>query len=529
MKPNILFITTDQQRKDTLGCYGNHRIRTPNLDRLAAEGVVFDRAYCESPICIPSRVTMITGKNAAHHGATLHNSSMRDGERTLGHALAENGYLTHYVGKCHFKSQQRRGTEESIADWRDGLYEGWKGPYAGFQTLDMILGHSNSLVGQYGEWLRREHSEVYREFIYENLDNRHPRCGQGVYRNEIPEEAHSSTYVGERTCDFLEKATAEKRPFYCFASFPDPHWPIMPPKEFYDMYNSVEMPENTPYNGEAEKDNYPRQFKVLKEGRFVWYDGGSTYLDPACKGQDLEIMRAYWGAISLIDKNVGKILQKLKSLGLEDNTLVVFTTDHGEYMGAHGMMAKGGFLWEEFVNVPFIAKLPGVCKAGTRTNALLSFTDIVPTILDICGMAAHGMAPDGISQLPVLNGAKRRLRDCATIMHPGLKSPEETPDIHAIVTDEWKLVYYAGDGNGELYNLTEDPKEMTNLYNRSESSGIQRELCLRLLDQLILTNDKQPHLEARAADAYGEHVMKYPRWRPEFDELGRRTGLPPLK
>jgi len=527
-KPNILFITTDQQRRDTLGCYENPLIQTPHIDRLAQEGVQLNRAYCESPICIPSRVTMITGKKASHHGATLHNSSMRADERTIGHILAENGYITHLIGKPHFKSQQHRGTEESIADWRDGNYENWSGPYAGFQTVDLILGHSNSLLGHYGQWLRENHADQYHYFKLDNMEPLDVTCGNGTYKNSIPEEIYSSTYVGDQTCRFLESVTASGQPFYCFASFPDPHWPIMPPKEYFEMYDNVEMPENIPYIGEADKSNYPRQFKRAWEHinhhyqGDILYDGGGHYMkNPA---DAAKIMRPYWGAVSLIDKNVGKILDKLEELGMVEDTIVIFTTDHGEYMGAHGLMAKGGFLWEEFVNLPFIIKYPPEVKVGLRSNALFSLLDVVPTLLDYAGVADHHLALDGISQRSLFNGTADSLRRSLTIMHPTQGDPVLAPDQHVLITNTWKLVYYAGDPNGELYNLQDDPKELHNLYNQPQAQEIQRTLTRQLLDELILQHDKGPQLQARTADHYGKHVMTYDMWQPEFDQLKALTG-----
>ncbi len=526
--PNILFITTDQQRKDTLGCYDNPRIQTPNIDRLAREGVQFDRAYCESPICIPSRITMITGKKAGHHGATLHNCSMRDNERTIGHVLTENGYITHFIGKPHFKSQQHRGTEESIADWRDGKYDRWNGPFAGFQTVDIILGHSNSLLGHYGQWLREYHADEYHYFKVQNMESLDVTCGNGVYKNDIPEEIYSSTYVGDQTCRFLERAKDGDSPFYCFASFPDPHWPVMPPKKYLEMYDDVEMPENTPYNGEAEKSNYPRQFKRAWEyidkhyQGDILYNGGGHYMknpDDAAK-----IMRPYWGAVTLIDKNVGKVLDTLEELGLVENTIVIFTTDHGEYMGAHGMMAKGGFLWEEFVNLPCILRYPPEAQAGLRSRALCSLVDVVPTLLDYAGIHDHNLAPDGISQRQVCNGTVDSLREALTIMHPTEGDSSIAPDQHALISDEWKLVYYAGDPNGELYNLKNDPEERNNLYNRPETREIQRTLIVQLLDEIILQNDKEPQRQFHTADHYGKHVMTYEMWQEEFDQLKKETG-----
>lgn len=251
-KPNILFITTDQQRKDTLGCYNNPIIKTPNIDKLASEGLIFDRTYCQSPICIPSRNTMITGKTAKNHGAGLHNSSLRDDERTIGNVLQENGYDTYFVGKPHFKTQQHRGSEESIADWRDGLYDEWSGPFLGFNKIDLILGHSNPLTGHYGLWMKEEHPEARITYMDKELESIDVTCGQGTFNNHIPEESFSSTYLGDKVIDYLEEMSKEDKPFYCFASFPDPHWPIMPPKEFFEMYDDIDIPEAIPYNDEAE-------------------------------------------------------------------------------------------------------------------------------------------------------------------------------------------------------------------------------------------------------------------------------------
>jgi arylsulfatase A-like enzyme len=207
-----------------------------------------------------------------------------------------------------------------------------------------------------------------------------------------------------------------------------------------------------------------------------------------------------------------------------ENTIVIFTTDHGEYMGANGLMAKGGFLWEEFVNLPFVIRYPKEVTAGLRSEALFSFVDIVPTLLDYAGIDQHGLAPDGISQRKVFNGTEDHLRTALTILHPSQGDSSMAPDQHALITEEWKLVYYAGDPNGELYNLEDDPKELNNLYNQPEAQEIQRSLILRLLDEIILQNDKAPQLQARTADHYGKHVMTYEMWEKEFDQLKEATG-----
>jgi len=536
-KTNIVFITTDQQRKDTLGCYGNSFIQTPCLDKMASEGIVFDRAYCESPICMPSRVTMITGKTARHHGVTLQNSRIRSDEPTVGEVLGNHGYRTHLIGKAHFKSKQQQGTEESIADWRSGKLAGWNGPYAGFETVDFVLGHSNSLVGHYGQWIREHHPDKAHFFKDTHLEPLDVSCGQGVYRNSIPEEVHSSTYVGNRACEFIHAMKEEDRPFYCMVNFPDPHWPIAPPQPFFDMYSDVDIPAPVPYLNEHLKENYPRTFHNAAINGKTRYDGGGHIVQD---GMDIpKITKAYWGAITLIDKNVGRMMDALRECGMEENTLVVFTSDHGEYMGTHGMMAKGGFLWESLVNVPLLMKYPREIQAGRRTDALLSFVDLVPTMLDCANIDAGEMECDGLSQRPIMCGDEKNLRKAVTVFHPSqlagpvsavydndeLMQLELIPDQHAIVTKDWKLVYFAGDRGGLMFHLADDPDERNNVYNVPVYREQQDRLTRRLLDELILQQDRRALKLRKNADHYGEHIMSYDKWKPEFDAIERETGL----
>lgn len=534
--PSILFITTDQQRRDTLGCYGNSLIQTPALDRLSAEGVTLDGAYCESPICIPSRITMITGKRSVNHGTTLHNCSMRDSEATLGDALRQTGYDTRFVGKPHFKSQQHRGSPESIADWRDGQYKDWTGPYAGFEKAQIVLGHSNSLTGHYGEWLCREHPHEALLFMDRNLKPLDVSCGQGVYDNRIPEELHSSAWVGRQVCDFLESRNEPDRPFYCFASFPDPHWPVMPPSKYFHMYDDVSLPEETPARDEWNHPEYPQVFRDIKQGR-NHYDGGGHYMK---NPEDVQLIkRAYWGAVSFIDSQIKKILDTLEKQNLRNNTIVVFTTDHGEYMGCHGMMAKGGVLWDEYIRVPFIISQPGNLPSGVRRNDLFSFTDIVPTLLELTGISAPELQPDGTGQTSMLQGTPGPRRQVLTVHHPsqvpdnpvsGLFGKDElltrniVPDQHALIMERYKLVYFAGDSGGLLFDLQDDPCEEHNLYNHPDFADIQATLIRRLMDELILQNHRSPCVHAMGGDCYGKHLMTYEMWKPEFDALESDLG-----
>jgi arylsulfatase A-like enzyme len=251
------------------------------------------------------------------------------------------------------------------------------------------------------------------------------------------------------------------------------------------------------------------------------FDGGGHKV---LADKDIEIItRAYWGTISLIDKNIGRIMKTLDDAGLRENTLVIFTTDHGEYMGAHGMMAKGGVCWEEYINVPFIASLPGKIKKGSRGDGLFSFIDIVPTILDFLGIMEEDGLPalpyDGISQKRMLMGQEECLRTSLTVHHAKSVLDASVADQHVLIrNDGWKLIYYAGEQGGQLYNLNNDSKEIRNLYNIPEYSAVQKDLITELFDKLILEADRKPVImKLKCDDKYSCHVMTRRVWGEELN------------
>lgn len=515
---NVLFIITDQQRWDTLGCYGNELIRTPHLDCLAAQGMAFDRAYCESPICMPSRVTLLTGKRASHHGVTLHCAGMRTGERTLAHAFSEHGYRTHAVGKLHLQSQVHPGNPESIPDWRAGRYAGWRGPYAGFDTAEMILGHSNALCGQYGDWLRSRHADRCHLLWEENWRQLPVGCGFGAYDNDIPEDLHATAWCADRALEAMSQAADAGKPFFLHIGFPDPHWPINPPPRWFHMYDGVDIPASTAFPEDRELSGYPRLFRAMRDGSLPPdgpCDGGCHPISNAADVASLT--RAYWGAISFIDHHVGRLLDGLRRLRLEDDTLVIFTTDHGEFMGDHGLMTKGNFLYDSFVRVPFLSRLPGRIPAGARHNGLLSFLDVPATIAALCGIDP-GLRHDGCDQSSAWQGgpALRRRLDISHFSHDVDRG---WPDLHTLVTEDgWKLTYYAGEDVGELYHLPSDPAERRNRWT-DPADREQRDTLIRtLLDSLIQGSDRQSAHDSQtgAQPDYHRHVMSREVWAPEM-------------
>lgn len=512
--PNVLFIITDQQRWDTLGCSGNPLIATPNLDRLAAGGLVCDRAYCESPICLPSRTTLLTGRRAARHGVVLHGCSMRDGERTLGDAFAERGYATHAVGKLHVRSQVHTGHPESIPDWRAGCYAGWHGPYAGFDAVELILGHSNSLLGHYGAWLTREHRQRCH-LLWEEHWRRLPGGGQGVYDNAIPEDLHACAWCADRALAAMAAARDAGRPFFLHVGFPDPHWPINPPPRWFHHYDATPIPGQPPFPDPA---GLPRLFAGCAAGTLPPhpYDGGFQRAGDAA--EVAAITRAYWGAISFVDHQVGRILDGLARLGLEEDTLVVFTSDHGEFMGDHGLMTKGGFCYESLVRVPFIVRLPGRLPAGRRHAGLLSFVDVPATLAALCGFDP-GLEHDGRDQSPAWRDGAT-VREHLDIAHFSTRLDEGWPDQHVrIAADGWKLIWHGDDQPGQLYHLPSDPGERCNRW--AEAVAVRD----RLLDGVRRDLPPAPGHATRAQRHAGEHgqyhrhTMTRAVWGPEMTAL----------
>ena len=249
----------------------------------------------------------------------------------------------------------------------------------------------------------------------------------------------------------------------------------------------------------------------------TFYNGGGHLVK---QREDIaKITRAYWGCVSLIDKNVGKMIQCLKDTGIYDDTLIIFTTDHGEYMGAHGMMSKGGVLWEEYVNLPFIARYGDHIKKQ-ESDALFSFVDVVPTLIDFAGVTNDLFTVDGISQKAVFEGEKKELRDLLSITHATNQLSCEIPDQECIITkDGMKLVYFAKSQYGQLYDLKNDPHEEHNLYSDPAYKEILNKLKLQLLDELITHRGRDAQLFATHADRYSSHILTYDFWKKEFDEL----------
>lgn len=481
-RPNILLITSDQQHYNTLGAF-NKEIKTPNLDRLVREGTTFTRAYCPNPTCTPTRASIITGKYPSQHGAWTLGTKLPETEHTVGEDFSKEGYRTALIGKAHF--QPLRSTEEysSLEShenlWDLDFWRNFSGPFYGFEHCELFRGHTASPeVGQhYAVWLA-ERCSNWKDYFREPAGN----MGKG-YRHHwaIPEEYHYSTWVAERTNAMLEQYKENNESFFMWASFSDPHPSYFAPEPWDTMYNPDEL--TIPQLVEGEHDKNPPHFKLTQEDKPDISDYQETGYCIHFKShlQDREELKkdvaVYYGMISLMDKYIGKILDKLDSLGLAENTMVVFTTDHGHFFGHHGLIAKGPYHYEDMIKVPFIVRCPGKIAAGVTSDAMQSLVDLAPTFLNLAGLPIpRTMA--GVDQSSVWIGAKEKIRD-----HIICENHQEPTKAHlkTYVDERYKITVYYNRECGELFDLKEDPGEINNLWDNPAYKDLKTELLLKYI------------------------------------------------
>jgi arylsulfatase A-like enzyme len=503
-RPNVLLIMTDQHRGDALGCAGNPVLRTPALDRLAREGARCARAYVQNPICMPSRASLFTGRYVRSHRVWTNGVCLPPEEVTLAHVLGAAGYRTAAVGKLHFTptgGPPGPGRYEAQAAWRDpapaAALDDWSGPYYGFQTVQLALGH-NAPGGHYGRWLRREHPEALPLFD-RAAALRPPSGAPESWKSGLPVAQHSSTWVADTTIDFLRRqvgpdgpdaAGRPGAPFFAVCSFPDPHHPFAPPAPWADAYDPAAVPP--PVRRAGELDRLPPHFREHFRG--AWSRRGSTppaHPDGLPEAQVREIIAHYYGMISLVDDNVGRVLGALDALGLAADTLVLFTSDHGELLGDHGLLLKGPFLYESLVRVPLLWRLPGRIAAGATLTHPVAHVDVVPTVLDLLGYEAP-LGVQGQSLAPALRAgpAAPALRPWALTEYRTGFSPDLS--LKQIQDGRYKLTWYGHGAFGELFDLVADPHELENRFHDPACAGVRRELQDLLLRALQETDDPLP-------------------------------------
>jgi arylsulfatase A-like enzyme len=504
-RPNVLLVVTDQQRGDLFGAAGRLPIETPAYDRLCREGARFDRAYVGTPICVPSRVTLLSGQYPSRHGVWVNGILTPEDVLSLPRLLSERGgYQTGIIGKSHFQPG-RAGTADPVTyevvpdgadvgieaaprsrDW--DFFRGWSGPWYGFDHAKINVGHTYRPYAysmHYGLSLHEagipmsppyfmSFEEAEREFGHHGAaglpSKNEPKATPATWA--MPEENHSSTWVADETIAYLREYAAGLRqsPFYLAVNFPDPHPPFAVPEPWDTMYDGVELPPPARELGEWEgKPEFYRaniEERVLEGGWHERFPPARQHavLTPTNERTELEERwwRTYMGMQSLVDKNLGRILDELDALGLADDVLVIATSDHGDSMGDHFLWHKGGCHYDGTIRVPLIVRWPGRVPASAASSSLQSLVDIPTTI-----MSAAGLEPDprmqGVDQLAAWS-------DPGVVTREGVfveNRSAEGLQINSWVTDRYRVTTHNDLAHGrtevELYDLIEDPEELHSL------------------------------------------------------------------
>lgn len=501
-RPNILFITSDQQHFNTIG-KNNSEIKTPNLDRLAEEGMLFDRAYTVNPTCTPTRATLITGKYPSQHGAWTLGTKLPESEHTICQDFQGADYKTALIGKAHFqplKSTEKYSSLEAYPLLQD--MEFWKHyseKFYGFDYVELARNHTNEAhVGQhYVLWLEEKGCKNWRDYFVPPIGT---MSKDENYTWDIPEEYHYDAWIAERTNYMLEQYAKNDENFFLWASFFDPHPRYLVPKPWDTMYDPDKLSisgldrDELEYASEflklTQEDN-PDVSKYEKSGFWLHGIHSHTTWDEKTIRKSKAI---YYAMTSLMDKYIGKILDKLEELGLKENTLVVFTSDHGNFIGEHGLIAKGPFPFEDMIKVPLIARYPNNIPENRTSSSLQSLVDIVPTFLDYCGIEIwDGVA--GLSQKSVWNGEIDNIRNYIVCED---NHERDSICLRTYVDERYKLSVYLGTDHGEIFDLKEDPREVNNLWYLPEYKDLKVELMQKALQAEM---KREPKFMPRIAGA----------------------------
>ena len=476
-RPNILLLMSDQQRWDTLGCYGCRAIPTPALDGLAADGVVFERCYVNVPMCTPSRACMLTGRLPAGHGVYRIHDTLPADQVLLPAHLAGLGYQTALVGKLHVSG---RGVERVE-----------RHPHDGFERYEWSIDpqvHLDSPFNAHVAWLR----EHYPEFLRRLLDGP---------QDHHPAAAHFSTWAAERAIAFLNERDAD-RPFFLNVSLFDPHGPYFDyPPEAGELVDRSRMPPIRPLTAAHE----PVPGGVARE-RELFHAGQGRSRVPAQR--DIAAIRhGYLASIAFLDRQVGRIFAELERLDLMRDTLVLFVSDHGDMIGDLELIAKGAFFYDPCTRVPLILRLPDAARAGTRVRELVQPHDLAATLLRAAGMPADELAPlmpqsQDLAALARADDAGAGARDHAITLYRnsgmGYRNSEMgpaqywDPPIYASMFHDgrYKLTLYQdpaarSDPEGELYDMEQDPEETSNLWSDPRHAARRDHLTHRLSAALV--------------------------------------------
>jgi len=523
-RTNFLVIITDQQRGDHVGYAGNKEIRTPNIDALANSGNWFSNFHVASPICMVNRATFMTGRMPSLHGVRHNGIPLGREQTTFVELLRAAGYSTGLIGKCHLQnmslelpgysqteanelvpppenlSEARKPSfpnsayeEESLTAWRSGERQDLSKPYYGFDEISLVIGHGDTVSGHYENWLKDRGENQNRERGPEYALAKSKTGAPQVYQPNIPENFYPTSYIRDETLAFLDMAGASKDPFFLQCSFPDPHHPFVPPGHYWDMYDADKLSLPESYHLSA-RDQIPPLELLKKAYEDEHKQGRWTSPFMASEDQTREIIAKTYGQITMIDDAIGNILKRLSDRGLEKNTVVVFMSDHGDWMGDHGLILKGPMHYQSLIRVPFIWRDTDVASNSGHCDALAGTIDLARTILCKAGLQANnGM--QGINLLPLFSGtapSRDRLLVEQTTQYTDLGLGPNI-SVTTLRSGPWRLTVWENETWGELYQLKTDPHELNNLWDDPSMANTKTDLLHQLICEMQSHQDQSPY------------------------------------
>jgi arylsulfatase A-like enzyme len=504
-RPNVLLIITDQQRADHVGFGGNDILRTPNLDAFAARSTVFDRAYVANPICMPNRSTILTGRVPSVHGCVFNDRALPWGANTCVRVLRNAGYRTALIGKSHLQpglsSEQvfEPDAPAAVDDPYPTGWDAWENPgryeeglvdvpedFYGFDHVEFAIGHGDQVAGHHYRWaLERGGVPAALTGIW-GIDRpakqRYADWWQ-IYQPVVPESLYSTTFVTEQAVSWLEDAAPREEPWFLQCSYPDPHHPFTPPGKWWDAYDPDAMPIPATFNDPlTNAPKHLRLIKGLKPGKNPVQMFGAT------EDQLRHAFAAEYGMLEMIDQGVGQVLAALERTGAADDTLVIFTSDHGDMFGDHGLMLKGWMHFQGTLRVPLAISAPG--STPGRTRSLASSLDLAQTVLDYCDLEPYeGM--QGASLRPLIADPNAEVRDHVYIEddNPNFERMRVLPEkARTLLTDDGRITRYAS-GETEIFDLAVDPDEMNDLADQPAGRDRRAHLTERLAAALLRYTD----------------------------------------
>lgn len=465
---NVILILTDQQHYRTLGVTGATVARTPNIDRLASQGVCFDNHIVTNPVCSPSRGSLMTGLLPSQNGLWSNGCALPTHHRTIASTMCDHGWQTAHFGKLHLVPIISR-TEPH--------------PAYGFETCEVAEGDQQLLDDAYFRWLRKSDPDLFVRYVDEMFTKGHDKA----YTSVMPQESHLSTWVTARATQWLADRRDRQKPFFLSVGYFDPHHAFNPCEPFASQFADVDV--QMPHFQEGAIDSKPPQYAERFENM------KNTTRDPP-KMQNL--IRAYHAMMAHIDQCVGDLMTTLSEQGLLETTDIIFSSDHGELLGNHGLLWKGPMLLDDLLRVPMIiSRHSGQTHARSsprHISDVTSMLDLLATVQSLAGVpmqeihCASGQPMVDAQMNPLPQGSRGY-----ALCEWDSPNPSPSASLRCIRTQDWKLVHYNRSADGELYDLKHDPMEFANRFTDPQFAQPRETLTRQLSNYYLSTRIQTPH------------------------------------